>query len=680
MRTVHCSLLLLAITCQVAFAQIYPDRIQIARDSFGVPHIFAPTDAEVAYGLAWAHAEDDFRSLQEVVWPAKGLMGRALGKQGAAGDYAYRLFDIARTVQQQWHTLHPAFVALIQGYTAGINAYARMHPQEVVVRGTFPITEQEYVGAAVLALTIFNGADRALGQIFNNRVPTAPGMEERPKGSNAFAIHSSKSQSGDNLLVINAHQPNTGPQSFYEAHVCSEEGWNALGGLLAGGPCILHGVNEHYGWAHTVNYVDRLDVFQLEMHPRRRHMYRMDSTWIRLEKQKVRLRIKGVPIAIGRKAYRSVYGPTMRNKQGYYSIRLGASERIGPLEQWYFMNKGKSFTDFYQTISMQQISMFNMVYADRYDTIFYINQGLVPVRDSSYQWKGTLPGNTFRTFWTRYRSIEELPQYINPPGGFLFNTNHSPFYAAHPADNLKASQFPVADGWETWHNNRSKRVYELMPLDTKISYEELKALRNSKQFPTPFAFPIDIDSLLHIDPATYTDIADIIDLYRGWDRVADTGSRGAAVFHLLFRHLQNGAPRKLTVAEGVAAFRYIKDYQLRYFGRVGIALGELQQLVRGTLRLPMYGMPDVLAAQWGEQQKDGTLKITGGDGYILYARFGKEGLPKLESVNMYGASAKPESPHYADQVPLYLQQKTKPMTLDKATVLQQAVRVYAPGQ
>jgi len=45
--------------------QINPDNIQIVRDSFGVPHIFTKTDSELAYGLAWAHAEDDFETIQQ---------------------------------------------------------------------------------------------------------------------------------------------------------------------------------------------------------------------------------------------------------------------------------------------------------------------------------------------------------------------------------------------------------------------------------------------------------------------------------------------------------------------------------------------------------------------------------------------------------------------------------------
>ncbi len=77
------SLLLLLTT--TVYSQINPSNITIARDSFGVPHIFAPTDPEVAYGIAWAHAEDDFGTLQTVVQSGKGMLGKALGKKRSRG-------------------------------------------------------------------------------------------------------------------------------------------------------------------------------------------------------------------------------------------------------------------------------------------------------------------------------------------------------------------------------------------------------------------------------------------------------------------------------------------------------------------------------------------------------------------------------------------------------------------
>lgn len=661
-------------------SQVNPLNITIVRDSFGVPHIFAPTDAEVAYGLAWAHAEDDFKSLQEPIWPAKGLMGRALGKKGAAGDYAFRLLRCMQITQQRWHELSPPFIRLIEGYVQGINDYANAHPEEVLVKGTFPVTTKEYIASTILALSVFNGAEGALIRMFNNRVPDPP-VQNYNKGSNAFSIHGKKSASGEAMLVVNAHQPNTGSQAFYEAHVCSEEGWNALGGLLAGGPSILHGVNEHLGWAHTVNYVDRLDVYKLTMHPSNPLLYEVDGEWKKLAVEKVKLKIKGVPLTVKRKAYWSLYGATMKNKQGTYSIRMGANMEIAAIEQWYLMNKAKNFTEFYNVLKKQSLSMFNIMYADKYDTIFYINNALVPIRDSvnGFNWKTTLPGNTSKTLWTKFKPLESLPQYLNPSSGVLFNTNHSSFFASGESDNLNPENFALEDGWETYHNNRSRRVYELIP-DDKISFDRLKEIKFDKRLPSQLAYPINIDTLMQLQAANYPEIAYQINALKAWDRNAVPDSKGAAVFLLLYRFLEKSNPRILTLSESVEVLKRIKDYQIKYFGRQEITLGELQKLVRGNRSYPMYGIPDVLSAEWGEQQSDGTIKVTGGDGYVMFVRFPKDRLPLIETINTYGASSRPESPHYQDQVPLYLNQRTKSMTLDKQKVLEQAKYIYKPGE
>ena len=67
-------------------AQLNPDSIDIVRGEFGTTHIFAKTDKEVAYGLAWAHAEDDFKTIQETFLPSKYMMGRYKGKEGVQGN------------------------------------------------------------------------------------------------------------------------------------------------------------------------------------------------------------------------------------------------------------------------------------------------------------------------------------------------------------------------------------------------------------------------------------------------------------------------------------------------------------------------------------------------------------------------------------------------------------------
>src|SRR5678816_921854 len=111
------------------FCQTDPGRITIARDSFGVPHIFAPTDPEVAYGLAWAHAEDDFETIQTLMLTAKGRLGTHLGKKGATVDYVFGLLNTKATVDSQINQLDPKFINLLKGYLLGIEAYAKAHPK-----------------------------------------------------------------------------------------------------------------------------------------------------------------------------------------------------------------------------------------------------------------------------------------------------------------------------------------------------------------------------------------------------------------------------------------------------------------------------------------------------------------------------------------------------------------------
>jgi acyl-homoserine-lactone acylase len=662
---------------------INPKNIEIVRDSFGVPHIFAKTDAEVAYGLAWAHAEDDFNSLQDVVLPAKGLMGKVQGKAGAAGDYAFALFRCKEITEEKWNTLTPAFLKLINGYVQGINAYAKAHPEEVLHKKIFPITAKEYISSSVLALTAFNGADKALMAIFNNAIETDPELNK--KGSNAMAVHPTKTNTGEAFLLINAHQPNTGSQAFYEAHISSEEGLNVHGGLLAGGPCILHGVNENLGWAHTVNYVDRVDVFQLEMNPANEKQYKFDNEWIHLEEKTITLHIKGIPIGVKRKIYWSKYGATMKNKQGFFSIRLGANMDIRALEQWYYMDKAKNFTEFYAAIKDQRLSMFNITYADKHDTIFYVNNGLVPVRNPAphYKWKSTLPGNTSQTLWTGFRKFNELPQYVNPKSGYLFNTNHSSFFATATADNLSADKFPAADGWETWHNNRSIRVVDQMPVG-KLDYETFRKIKFDKQLPETLRYPYNIDTMFLLTEKEFPQYASLISNLRSWDKKGTADSKGAAVFLLSYLHLSKKlagqAPRSITKEEAEETYAYVYEYMMKHFNRTDLALGDVQKLVRGDKDWPLWGFPDLLSPQWTSNYKDGKLKSVGGDGLIMFVRFQKNALPLIETVNMYGASAKKGNKHFDDQVELYINQKTKRMTLKKEEVYKMAEQVYHPGE
>tara|TARA_R110000772_G_scaffold77139_22_gene166294 strand:- start:4583 stop:5230 length:648 start_codon:yes stop_codon:yes gene_type:complete len=100
-------------------AQEYEARI--ARDNFGVPHIFGKTDADVAYGVAYAHAEDDFATLQEVMAMTRGRLATLNGAKGAPIDYVAELLDIDGTVKRKYDNLPEDVRAVLDGYASGLN-------------------------------------------------------------------------------------------------------------------------------------------------------------------------------------------------------------------------------------------------------------------------------------------------------------------------------------------------------------------------------------------------------------------------------------------------------------------------------------------------------------------------------------------------------------------------------
>jgi len=662
-------------------------KITIARDSFGVPHIFAPTDPEVAYGLAWAHAEDDFTTIQTLLLTGKGKLSTYLGKKGAPVDFVVGLLNTKALVEAQIGQMDPKFLALVKGYLMGLEAYANAHPKEVLNKHVFPITIEEYLSATVFSVAVFCGVDKTLPKILNGSIPKLAGFTG--EGSNTFAIQANKSATGENMLVINAHQPIEGATAFYEAQLQSEEGWNILGGLFPGAPLIFHGVTPNLAWAHTVNFQDKIDVYQLQTDKAHPGEYKVDDKWLKLDKRKVKLNIKGIPFPIFRKVYQSIYGPTVATPSGeYFSMRLPALMDAGALQQWYAMNRATNFTSFKKALEQNHLPMFNIMYADNKDTIFYISNGKMPYRnpDTSYHWNSTVPGNTMATLWTKFKPLSELPQQLNPASGYLFNTNHSPFLATDEKYNLDPKKYDVNDGYETYHDNRSRRAKDLIdPLD-KISYEDLKRIKFDRSLPTTILFPygFNADTMFMVDENKYPALAPIIITLKKWDHAAVVDSKGAAIYNIAYylvpQVMEGRKNDKLTLQEAVVVYEKIDEYLKKNFGRTDIVLGDLQKLVRGDESWPQGGIPDVLAAVMSEPYKNGTRKMNSGDAYINMVRFPKDGsLPHIETINTFGASMHKESPHFADQRAMYQAQQLKPMTLDKNTVLKNAEKIYHPA-
>ena len=679
--------LLLFITT-ISYSQINPNSIEIVRDEFGVPHIFAQTDAEVAYGLAWVNAEDDFNTIQEAYLAGNAMLSNHIGLKGAPADFISQFIGSNDLIEEKIGDISKDYMKVVEGYAKGLNAYAKANPDKVLYKKLFPITPKKMLMYSQLQLFISNEGAYWAGRILNNDTQDEY-LDQNLTGSNVIAMNSSKTKSGETFLAINTHQPLEGPTSWYEVHLNSDEGTNIIGTMYPGTPNVLIGVNEHLGWSHTVNYPDKTDVFKLRMKNKRKYI--VDDLEYDLEKLKAKITIKilGIPIKINRKYYKSIYGPTLKNKSGYYSIRTPTLFNIKALEQWWKMGKAKNFSEFYDAYKMKQIPGFNVGYADRYDTIFYMSNGILPKRAEGYNWKGIVPGDTMETLWTEYHEIEDLPQVIQPKSGFIYNANHSPFKSTSADDNPNEKNYSERMGYETYDNNRSTRLIELIESYDKVSYDDFKDIKYDNSFPSKFSYNfMDINLINEIELDANNELFEIVNEIQNWDRKTDTNSIGAGLYGVLYYHLiYNYADqiRKLSSEDKpvskeiiLSAVSDIKPYIIEHFGKVKITLGEFQKLVRGDKELPIWGLPDVITAMSSRPYKDGKHKVFAGESYIGLVRFTEDG-PVMESIISFGNSDDPSSDHYTDQMEMYSKFQTKKMTFDKEEIYSKAKSIYNPN-
>ena len=691
-------LLTFVLFCSVAaYAQRdYKQNVEIVRDSFGVPHIFGKTDADVGYGLGWATCEDDFKTLQWMFLAGKKMAGRNIGKDGAIIDFAVNLLRVRELVDERYEKdLSPHVREIIEAMTAAVNKYAELHPEEVLVKKAFPASPKDIVAGYVLAEALLSGVDGPLKDIVNGKQPQIP-FADKGKGSNGIAFNSSKTKDGSVYLDINSHQPLEGPLSWYEIHLCSEEGWNVMGGTFHGGVTVFHGVNENLGWAHTVNNFDAVDVFQLQADPNKKGNYLFDGVSYPLETKKVWLHVnlakKGKFILpVSKRVWWSKYGATLVTKKGIFAIRLGATSNVKTIEQYFRMNKARNYTEFRAALDIQGAAMMTTIYGDRFDTIYCLSNGLIPIRPAGYNWQSTVPGNTSKTLWTTFHPESDLPQVVNPKSGYVFNFNNSAFDCTAPADDPKPANYDPTMGYTLTPTSRSIRFNEIIKNYGKIDWNDFLKIKYDEGYGRQIHFFKDfpIDDIFELTEKEYPDVADMLHKFQIWDtyRLAPvTDTNFAAVYKTMWNLYSDSNDSTVhlysTDAKArhdffLSSIRKSKKELMRDFGSINIQLGDLQRHQRGNVEIPLGGGPDVIRAAYPQPYKNGRFRVFVGDSYIMLVRFTKDG-PEIHTVSPYGASNKPNSPHYTDQMQLYANKQTKPMTLNKAEVYKHAEKIYHP--
>ena len=637
---------------------------RIERDQYGVPHIYGETDADAAFGLAYAQAEDAWPIMEGSLPFFRGTAGLYEGQEGAQSDYLVKWLDLWGTLDRDYErVLSPEIRRYVEAFAEGFNAFTRDNPSEVKHLELLPVTGKDIIAGHMLRHPLLYGFDGPVLELFGderpNTVSKAP-YNPKPKdpiGSNATAIAPSRTEDGSTYLIINSHQPLTGPVAWYEAHIESGEGLNVMGGLFPGAPTVGVGFTEEHGWGATVNKPDLVDIYVLEMNPENPNQYRLDGEWRDLQVGEVKLKLKlwgFIPWSVKREVLRSVHGPALRTEHGVYAIRYAGIDEMKQVEQWLAMNKAKNFEEWKAAVALNHIQSFNFVYANRHGDIHFIHNAQLPVRVPGWNWQQYLPGDRSDLIWERYHPISALPQVTNPESGFVHSANQTPFNITEPQDNPRPNTVPADGGWQTRMTNRATRGLELVADFEQISFEEAWELKHDNSYSANYRGIAFLNEVMAL-PRSSDTVSRAIEILESWDLGTDKENRGAALGVCVLAAEWQAESGGTSNPDAKTILDDCINQTLKIGDRLDPRWGDVNRHGRDGTHWPVAGGPDTLRAIYSRRlDGDDHLTAVAGDGLYYFIRWMPDGEQKALGTHQYGNDmTDPKSPHYLDQAEDY---------------------------
>jgi acyl-homoserine-lactone acylase len=687
-------------------AKPYPERVEIRRTAYAVPHILAEDLAALGFGLAWVQLEDYGPRLVVNLLRGRGELATVFGRDSIESDFSFQ--QTHQHVLDTYHLLDQDTRDLCEGFAAGTNRYVETHPDRFAGWRLPRFTPQD-VAAAWTDETVEPKSRMFLRRLQAERRARADSLRQLGAGSNAWAFAPSRTKSGRAIMMRNPHL--NWQAGYYEAQITVPGVIDFYGDFRIGYPLYFNGgFNENLGWATTNNDVDVEEIYALDVDPDQPDHYLFDGGSIPLERAPVTVAWKngdGLSTET-REFWRTPLGPVIDRGDGkIYVIRSAEWGEYRKTEQFLRMMEAHNLDEWKGAMRMRAHVEQNLTYADRQGNIFYIWNGTVPkLPGPSGGDTAAIPAHSSADIWTEIVPFEQLPQLLNPKGGYLQNAN-DPFYYTNLNAVFDSTKFP-ANFSRPALGLRSQMSLSLVTQMKKMSLEDVIRLKFSPRMMAAERFK---DDLIAAVQATNPsgEVADAVRLLEQWDNTVASETRGSTLFETWFeRYLRSDEPGRrrpvdqaalfarpwspaapTTTPDGLAdapravrLFTWAMDETRRRFGSWDVTWGEAHRVRVGDVDLPANGCAGgdgCFRVFWFEDAPDGKRVVSGGDGWVLAVEFDKDG-PRAYSVLAYGESNLPNSPHHTDQTAMFVNGQTKKVAFTEADIAAQLVTRYRPGR
>ena len=689
--------------------------VTITRDDWGIPHVRGKTDADAVFGMIYAQAEDDFNRVETNYLLSTGRLAEAEGESAIWQDLRMKLFIDPDNMRAKYAASPAWLKRLMNAWADGLNYYLHTHPQvkpRVITRFEpwMPLTFSEgSIGGDIESIEL-DQLEAFYGDSAGRPAPAelSAGAKE-PSGSNAFAIAPSNTADGRALLLINPHT------SFFfraELQMTSDEGLDAYGAATWGQFFLYQGFNDRLGWMHSSTGADAIDEYaETVVRKGGRLFYQYGREERPLAAQRITVPYRTASGMASRTftGYRTHHGPIVRAADGkWISVRL-MEKPVEALSQSFLRTKARTLADYRKVMELHANSSNNTVYADADGHIAYFHPQFVPRRDDRFDWTRPVDGSDPATEWHGVHGVEDSPHVVDPPNGWIQNTNDWP-YSAAGADSPKREDFPkyMDDVGESPRGLHAIRV-----LESRKDFT-LDRLRDAAfdSYLTAFAQLVPAlvtayDSTAHGD-SLKAQLAEPVAALRAWDYRWAAGSVPTSLA-VYWGDVLMGLARGHASADGLAVYNYMAtgttaEQKLaalaaavgrleRDFGTWRTPWGEINRFQRlngdivqrfndagPSIPVPFTSARWGSLASFGARTYPGTKRIygTSGNSFVAVVEFGKDSV-RARAVTAGGESGDPGSKHFGDQAERYAAGNLRDVYFYPGQLAGHTERVYHPG-
>ncbi len=459
------------------------ERTEVLRDHYGVPHIYAADDHDMAFMQGYVTAQDRLFQMDLYRRAAAGRLSEVLGEPGLDSDRFMRTLGLARAAALDLNVASPAAVSDLEAYAEGVNKFLEQHgaslPFEFLLLGYKPEQWTPTDSLAIAKLQLYDAAGNYTLELVRAGIAERLGLDVLPAlfpdpggfvaydvdawnevaaslspsasspgvvalrsilggagqgfGSNCWALAGGKTKSGRPLLAGDPHLAVRNPSIWYEIALASAN-LSLIGFSIPGVPGVVIGHNDHVAWSFTYGYADTQDLFVEHQDPTdlRRFEYQgrfEPATFVR-ESITVKGRTDPVLIDVAITRHGPIITPVLTNQKAQLALRWSALEATRTFDSVRAMNRARSWDEFRgATLDFQGASL-SVCYADTAGHIGYLLVGRLPDRPGD----GRLPmaGWTGANDWRGLLAGSANPFVFDPPTGIVLNANNRP--VGRPSD------------------------------------------------------------------------------------------------------------------------------------------------------------------------------------------------------------------------------------------------------